>query len=159
MNKYQPDERPAEAVKALANAMADASKELDLQRHLAVDRAADALTEVAWITLSQSLGKEGLPHPTLKTMGEAFAYLARSAAIQQLLEMGAIRAAYTTVTPNYLMTQRATGEGLVRYRQTEFGKAMFQRILTRSGTNSPETIKYLKALAAQSSKPISDTPK
>lgn len=151
VNKYQPDQLPNEAIAAMVSAMLDSSKELDLQRHLSVDRAADALTEVAWIMLNEARAIGGIAHPSLTTMGEAFSCLAQNSAIEQLLELSAIRAEYTKITPDFLEEHGDSFNGVVRYQVTEFGMAILKRVATRSGSNSPETVEYLKARAANKS--------
>lgn len=86
--RYDPDGHPEEARKIVADALADALKEIDLRRNKAVQTIVQSLGYDGWLILVEASGT--LKHPSLKTMGDVLSNASRIPAIARLLDMGVI---------------------------------------------------------------------
>lgn len=69
----------------------------------------------------------------------------RAAAIQRMLELGAIRASYLTLTPEqYEGLKESTAADILAYECTEFGRAVFAESIRRMGIQSPNMMAVLE---------------
>ena len=139
VNFYDPDASPEEARSFVADAMLASLNELELRRHLAVRKAADMLDIPCWDLLGEACANKTVEHPAMRTMLHVLGNSPRAAAITRLLEMGALRTAYVQVTPE-LITQLGdkTDYSLLRYKCTEFGRAVWVEGASRLGVLTPE---------------------
>lgn len=81
----------------------------------------------------------GLSHSEMKTMRNVMGNSSRVAAISRLLELGALRTKYTTMTPESLAKDKDQPiNTLLNYEKTEFGHALFLDIGSKTGIFSPE---------------------
>lgn len=146
VNTYSPEATPGEARDAIASAMLDAFKEIDLRRNVAVQRAAELLNAPSLMVLAEAQMNAGVKHPPTKTMGQTLGNSGRVAAIDRLLEMGALCARFQPVTQE-LLDSRDTD--LLEYECTEFGQAVLRQAGVRMGFLSPEVQQLLeRAIAA-----------
>ena len=146
VNKYNPDDSPDVAQTTVATAILEASKEIELRRHLAVQRAADSLNMTAQMLLGQAQTIDGLPHPIMKNAGQILGNSTRVATIDRLLEMGALRTRFVSVTVEFLEKHGDSQDAeLFRYECTEFGRAVFEEIARRQGLGTPEVQKFLES--------------
>ncbi len=138
VNSYSPDDAVDEALNGVADALFGAYKELDLRKHLTVQKAAEMLDIPSFYLLFESGSQEGVFHPQMGTIGAAVGNAARATAISRLLEMGALRTKYLNITPE-LLTQSGDepAADLLKYECTEFGRALGNEINERLGTMSP----------------------
>ncbi len=145
VNSYEPDDNPEAAKKLVTDCIDSALKEVDLKRHLAVGRAVESLDFTSWFILVEAQDAAGVNHPVMRTMGQALGNADRSRAISRLLDLGAIKTEYRRITPE-LVTAAGDepGEGMLRYRATAFGSAIFGEIMNRMGMLSPEVLKLLE---------------
>lgn len=144
VNTYSPDDTPEAARTFVTDCMIAALNEVELRKHLAVTRAADSLGAASWWLLSESATANGVAHPPAKTMRQVLGNAPRAAAIQQLLEMGAIRSAHIAVTPEiYEEYKDRPPEDAVKYHCTEFGRALVIEVTNRMGLGSVELRTYI----------------
>lgn len=145
VNSYEPDDNPEAAKKLVTDCIVSALKEIDLKRHLAVDRAVESLDFPSWIILAEAQHAEGVTHPVMRTMAQALGSADRSRAISRLLDLGAIKAEFLRLTPEFLQsTEDKPAEGMMRYRATAFGRGIFDESVNRMGMLSPEILKLLE---------------
>lgn len=138
-NSYSPDDRPEDAKKFLSECLVAALREVDLRRHIAVSNVAESLDFPSWWLLAETQSGKPVAHPQMKTMGQALGNAARAAAIQRLLELGAIRTSYLALTPDvYERLKDSTSEEILTYQCTEFGRAIFSEGIRRMGLQTPE---------------------
>jgi hypothetical protein len=81
----------------------------------------------------------------MKTMGDLVGNGPRAAAIQRLLELGALRTTYMALTPEIYQRLKETDDSaLIVYECTEFGKAVVEEAAERLKLRSPEMIAVLE---------------
>jgi hypothetical protein len=74
----------------------------------------------------------------MKTMGQVLGNTQRVAAIQRLLDLGAIRTKFIELTPEtFEQVKGPPDAALLSYVCTEFGKALFKEGGRRMGLTSP----------------------
>ncbi len=145
VNHYAPDERPEEAKSLISDSIVAALRELDLRRHLAVGRAAESLDFPSWWLLAETQSGQAVTHPEMRTMGQALGNASRAAAISRLLDLGAIRTSYLTLTPErYAEIKDSSDTHILTYECTEFGVAVFHEGLNRMGVLSPDMMAVLE---------------
>lgn len=93
VNKYDPDKKPEEARNLVKEALICAMKEIDLQRHLSVQRAADALTVDSRKCLQKINVEDRLDIASI---------IERNNSYRQLIEIGIISASYSNLAPRLL---------------------------------------------------------
>jgi hypothetical protein len=148
VNSFSPETAPDAAKDAIAHAMMDALRETDLQRSLAVQKAADSLDHPSWWILATANGSATIPYPKMHTTGQVLANSRHASAIARLLDLGALRTTYLAVTPEVLnQIGDSPDADLLNYEITEFGKAIFREGAARIGLFSPEMQKLLAASA------------
>jgi hypothetical protein len=144
VNNYAPDENPEAARQIISNSIIAASRELDLRRHLAVRKAVESLDAASWRVLMEACNGK-IAHPKTKTMGQALANSSRVRAIERLLEMGAIRSSFLTLTPEkYESIKDSTDAELLTYECTEFGQAVIAECYHCLGLDSPAMSKLFE---------------
>lgn len=132
VNSYKPDEQPAESKQAVADAIHQALREVDLRRHLAVKAAADALDYPSFEVLAECKRAAELLHPVRKTMGDTLAAISRESAIQRLLTSGLLRAKpYLPDAKELQVFKDGPASSIVRYGITQFGTAVLFEFGTR----------------------------
>ena len=145
VNSYEPDDNPEAAKKLVTDCIVSALKEVDLKRHLAVRRAVESLDFTSWIFLVEAQDAQGVNHPVMRTMGQALGNADRSRAIARLLDLGAIKTEYRRMTPESVTNAGdEPAEGMLRYRTTAFGSAIFDEGMKRMGMLSPGVVKILE---------------
>jgi hypothetical protein len=144
-NSYSPDDRPEDAKKYLSECIVAALRELDLRRHMAVGKVAELLDFPSWWLLAETQSGKPVPHPQMKTMGQALGNASRAAAIQRLLELGAIRTSYLALTPEtYERLKASTAQDILAYECTDFGRAIFDEGIRRMGIQTPDMMAVLE---------------
>lgn len=132
VNFYKPDEEPQESKRAVAEAIHQALREVDLRRHLAVKAAADSLDYPSFEVLFECHRASELLHPIRKTMGDTLASISRESAIQRLLGSGLLRAKpYLPSAAELQAFKSGPGSSLIRYEATPFGRAVLLEFGTR----------------------------
>lgn len=140
VHNYDPDNKPEEAREKVTNVIKSAFDEINLQKHLAVKRAAESLDFNGWVLLNQAKVDGKLEHPVIHPIG-LLDWLAgrRSASIEKdfidtiprLLELGVISSQYTQVTPRQLyklVKHIVPAQELVSYKITPFGSEVIDVI-------------------------------
>jgi len=135
VNRYEPDKSPAEARNIIADALESAIKEIDLRKHLEVQKAVETLDCTCWSVLVESQREDGIAHPQMQTPSEALGNNRRVAAIARLLEFGALKTIYSPIAPDGIDAPVAQ---YFRYKSTEFGDAILRETACRLGMFSPE---------------------
>jgi hypothetical protein len=135
VHHYEPDENPEAARRYLTDVLVGSLNELQLRRHLAIRRAAEALDADGFMVLGEAQSTAGCLAPERTTMGQALTAGPRLDAISRLLELTAISAEFLKVTPEHLATPDS--QPLARYRSTPFGTALFEHVVDRMGFNDP----------------------
>jgi hypothetical protein len=150
VNRYDPDNHPDDATAQVAKVLADATAELDLTRHLAVQRATATLDYPSLSALFEAAGVGPLGHPPTGTVGQTLGATVRAPAIARLLELGAFSTAYTRVTREMLEgTTQPAAEALLRYTITPFGVAILQYAAEQMGVLAPEIRDIMARLLAE----------
>ncbi len=134
VNYYNPDEDVQQASLIIRNSIENAFKELELQRHIAVRKAAGALDAHCWMVLAEAVNSSSIN----LGVDSIAVCLTRGLAITRLLEIGSLRTRYFQVTPDNInkIKNMKPAEAL-NYEVTEFGKAIFQDSANQMGILSP----------------------
>jgi len=149
INRYAPDDTPDQARSQVSDAIIAAIQELDLRRHMAVQKAVESLDFPSWWLLMKS--KDGIAHPEMRTVGQLVGNLERTNAIKRLLELGAIMTSYLKMTPELLnKIGDSTDVPLLKYQCTAFGEAIVREGADRIGLFSPEIRTLLEKKFAES---------
>lgn len=139
VNLYDPDVNPDNARAKVAECVLTALRELDLRKHLDVSKAADSIDHPSWWLLTECNLNDEVAHPQQRTMGQVLGNAARAAAIARLLEIGAIRTRYLSLTPELLAAaDELSTMDMMKYECTEFGRAVFREVAGRLGLERPE---------------------
>lgn len=93
VNKYDPDHSPSQARQTVREAVAEAIKEIDVRKSLAVDRAASSMDEHTIIVLVAARDA-GFQHPAATTMSAVLSSLSDLQALSRVLDAGLVRATY-----------------------------------------------------------------
>lgn len=145
VNDYTPDEKPEEAISQISKSIIAALSELELRRNLAVARAAESMDFPSWWLLSETQISERIVHPETRTMGQALGNASRVAAIRHLLDLGALRTSYLSLTPEkYEAVKDSTDVPILTYECTEFGEAILLEAAHRMGMSSPDMMDVLE---------------
>ena len=145
VNNYAPDEQPEEAKSLITESIVGALRELELHRHLAAAKAAESLDYPSWWLLAETRSVKGIEHPEAKTMRQLLGNASRAAAISRLLELGAIRTSYLSMTPEkFAELKDSPDTPFLTYECTEFGAAVFQECARQMGVLSPDMIATLE---------------
>lgn len=134
VNSYDPDGDPGSARKQVAEAIVEATRRVDLKRHLAVRAAVQSLDALAWTVLSQACEKGRVRHFETRNVAQALSNTPRNAAIVRLLELGALETDCGTPIREVVRGEAAVDPKLgddrfFAYRPTPFGKAVHQYFL------------------------------
>lgn len=144
LNSYSPESSPEEAEALVVSAAKNALAEIDLRKSLAIQQAADTLDNPSWMLLAEVQNGNQIPHPEVRTMRQILGNSSRVDSIQRLLDVGAIRAAYLTVTPDVFESLREQPGNLLSYECTPFGSALFLEGVRRIGLENPAMVKVLE---------------
>lgn len=143
VNYYDPDKKPEEAINVIKEALNSALKEIDLQKHFSVQRAADSLTVDS---------RKCLQKFEIDNKSEIVSLVERKNSFRQLLELGIISASYSDLAPFLLAKdgkvkseyrgkrnplfgsgiQTKDGKTYFDYKITPFGFAVFDEVIARS---------------------------
>ena len=139
VNRYDvnPDSNPEEARSSLQLALADALKELDLSKSMAVQIAMRKLDQTSYNLLIGALVTGSVAHPEGRSMRQALASVDALRALSLLLELGLLQPEYPDIYE--LAKQIGTPAGdqpaslPVTYKLTEIGKAVIMGIQLQHG--------------------------
>jgi hypothetical protein len=154
VNSYDPDGDPEQAKSQIVDSILSALTEVELKRHLTVQRAAESLDFPSWsaLALAAARAKAGITHPIQRTMGQIVGSFSQTRAISRLLEIGALRTQYQKVTPELFSdAQDEQADALLHYKCTEFGVALFDYAVEQLGLLEPNMIKYFEEKIADGS--------
>lgn len=152
VNNYAPDEQPDAAKSLIRKSIVGALRELDLRRNLAVARAAESLDFPSWWLLLEIKSSERIAHPEMRTMGQVVGNTSRAAAIRHLLDLGAIRTSFLSLTPeSFEDLKDSTDVPILTYECTEFGGAVLEECAHRMGMSSPDMRAVLEKLYRETS--------
>lgn len=136
IHQYDPENSPEFAKQQIADIIVAAIKEIDLRKHLAVQRAVESLDFQSWNILVQTRGI--IKHPVVRTFGEALGNITSIQAISRMLDLGIIRTEFLEVTPtNIDQIYNAPVEELMTYRITPFGQAVYEAMTERYNSLKP----------------------
>ena len=144
VNRYDPSDIQA-ARRTIGEAIVDAFNDIDLTKHRAVEKAADALDWEAFTVLARSSTPDGFPHPALGTMRQILANVQKYGALERLLSLGAVEVEYPRITLAQVK-QTPDAELKVLYRATPFGQAVMTVVATRMGGDDPQLIQHAAVL-------------
>ena len=144
LNRHAPDEAPDEARRCIVSKVMDSVRELDLKKNMAIQLAADSLDNSSWMVLAEVQPGNKLQHPAGRTVREILGGAGRVAAIQRLLDIGAIRASYLVVTPESYEALKDEPGNLLSYECTIFGSRLLDEGIRRMGIENPETKAFLE---------------
>ena len=160
INKYDPDGNPQNARKQVTETILSVLREVELQKHMAVTRAAAVLDFPCWSVITSTTRGDPIQAPVVRTMRQALALASTTNAISRLLDLGILTTEYTRVTPQKLAEMKDDpSEKMVYYRLTSFGKAVLDSIGDKIGFGSPEIQELMRQLDAEQSAKISDKKK
>lgn len=138
INRYAPEDAPDDARERITNCVVNSLKELDLKMNLTIQRAADTLDNPSWMLLAEAQAGKNIAHPETNTMRQILGNASRLASIQRLLDIGAIKASYLTVTPDLYEKLKNTTGNVLSYECTAFGSVLFDEGIHRMGLMNPE---------------------
>ena len=146
VNIYDPDGNPEEAKELIVKAILSAFREIDLKKHLTVQRLAESLDYPSWWLLVVAHTQGVVSHPVQRTMGQILGTFSQSHAISTLLQIGALKTRYQQITPSVVAekAQSDNAEIFMRYECTALGAALFDFAMKELGILQPEMIEYLK---------------
>lgn len=154
VNYYNPDNDPGAAQKLVSEIIIEALNEIELNKNLAVKKAAESLDFVSWMVLSEAAAGNSIDPPVTRTMGQVLANVARQSAISRLLDMGTLTTSYLTMTPEIIKAQAdTTAHTILKYRITPFGEAVIKHSAEKMGMNSPEMRIVFEKLLDNGDKP------
>lgn len=137
VSHYSPDTSPEEAQRLVAERIYSALQAVDLQRHLAVQRAADALDFDSWMVLCEAYNGT-LTHPE-----ERFGKYDETLAIYRMLDLGALMS--DPIREG--VVQHSGGEFLLeeppsmRYALTNFGDVLLREATKRARSQPKRVIR------------------
>lgn len=141
VNYYNPKEIE-ESLTRLEIALTNALKEIDIQKHLAVERASSQLDFYSWFLLMYCLNYKSFTHPAHRTAGEFLSGSRQNASIIRLLEMGLLQTRFKkTVPENEELMNNKKAEEMVEYVLTPFGYAVAQKTVNKFRYTEAEIIK------------------
>jgi hypothetical protein len=129
----------------------DALRSIDSARSQAVRRTCESLDFESWDVLYDIAAEGEVTHPSrddvTKRLG-LWRATARIAAIQRLLELGAIETQYQRITPQHVGGySELPKQALFQYRMTPFGHALLNTVLKRIDFFRPEIDEAFNKLA------------
>lgn len=139
VNRYEanPDDNPEQARESVRAALADALRELDLSKSMAVQMSMQRLDQTSFNLLISAVGIGSISHPEQRTRGQILASADTLQSLRILLELGLVRPKYPDL---YSMAQNIGEPELaepgplpVIYAPTELGKAVMVEIALRNG--------------------------
>jgi len=146
VNDYAPDETPDKARTLVSDCIIAALSELNLQRNLAVGKAIESLDSASWMLLMEAVvADKGIDHPRLKTPRQVLGNAARVAAIQRLLELGAIKTSFVKITSDNYEQLKDSDTQLLTYECTEFGRAVCAEGAHRMGLDVADILARIEA--------------
>ncbi len=123
IHNYDPDSKPKEAREKVTNVIESAFDEINLQKHLAVKRAAESLDFNGWHLLNTAKVDGKLEHPIIHPLSLRDLLTGRRDApikkdfintIPRLLELGVISNQYTELTPAAIVQNHGTQRTIPR---------------------------------------------
>lgn len=144
LNRYAPDEAPEIARERITKSAINSLNELDLKKILAIQQAADTLDNPSWMLLIEAHAAKNISHPEGRTMGQILGTASRVASIQRLLDIGAIKASYLTVTPEVYEELKTATANFLTYECTAFGSELFNEGVRRIGLDNPTLLEFLE---------------
>lgn len=145
VNPYDPERDPDAAKELVAETIMASLRELELRRHLAVREAASMVGLPAWSILGESRLGEGVAHPKGTKLADTFVFLSRTEAIQRLLDLRAVSMEFVPIGAQTAEEFEKVGDvDFVRYRATEFGKAILDYGFERITTINPQIVTLLR---------------
>lgn len=137
VHRYEPENDPEAATEQVYHVLKTCLDEIDLQKSLAVRRAADSLDFNSWLVLNKTIVEKQMKHPWTPNKGDKLSKTDRITAIYRLLDLGILGTEYTSLTLN-LRTLRTqpSGKEIIEYQITSFGKAVCKHVLDRLGAQS-----------------------
>lgn len=139
VNQYEahPDDNPEKARESVRFALADALREFDLSKSMAVQIAMQRLDQASYNLLLNAIGKGGVIHPHWQNIGQAVASADTLRALTILLELRLLTPEYPDI---YDLVQKLgepelekSGPLAVTYKSTELGKAVMENIALQYG--------------------------
>jgi len=144
VNTYEPDKDVRAARDRVSAAAAEAFKEIDLRKLLAVKKGAAGVDAVAFGVLAAAATSDGMSHPETRTMGQILGNVQRYSALERLIEAGAIEAVYPRVTRSDF--ERTPDMKLdIRYHATAYGRAVLEYIARHVGADDPAMLKAVES--------------
>ena len=146
VNTYDPDGNPENAKRAVADAISSALKEVNLKKHLTVQRTAETLDYPSWWSLMVAHAEGKVSHPVQKTMGQILGAFSQAGAIAHLLEIGALKTRYQQITPEILeeKSQSDNPAILMQYECTALGAAICDFAIDKLGIFQPDIARYFE---------------
>lgn len=142
VHSYNPDGDPAGARELVRSLIRDALATVDSVRSRTVERIVESLDFECFDVLFATEDDGGATHPSRNDILKGMAIWqasARIAAIQRLLELGALSADFQRITAKHIGgNSELPKEDLVRYRRTPLGDSVLRLVLDRLDYFSPE---------------------
>lgn len=145
VNSYDPDSNPEKAKKVVSDAIMATLSEIDLKKHLTVQRFAETLDYPSWWTLV-TVGNNGIIHPKQDSISDIVGSSSQVRAINRLLEIGAIKSKFQKMTPEILANNADSKDSglFIRYEITELGRAIVEYTANEFGILDFEMIEYFE---------------
>ena len=146
VNWYDPDQDPEKAKDLVCDAILSSLNEVDLKRHLTVERFSASLDYDSWWTLCLAQQEEGIAPTNSRSISGIVGSFSHSRSILRLLEIGALKTEYKKLSPEAIdkCAEKDDPGLLMRYECTELGVALFNYAMDKLEFFDPEMIKYLE---------------
>ncbi len=125
VHAYEAENREASRV-LIRDLIIDALGSVDLRKSLAIERGVQSLDVSMYLLLQESL--QDVPHPHIKTFGDALASVERIAAINRLLSAEMFQATFKPLTAEMFNEPVANW---ITYRSTSYGRTVFAEARNR----------------------------
>ena len=150
VHTYNPEQQ-SEAREYVTELIIDALRSIEVAKSQAVQHTCETLDFESWDILYEIAARGNLSHPSRKDVIEGMGIWragARIAAIQRLLELGAIETDYQQITLRHIGgDSELPKQDLFHYRMTPFGNALLQITLKRINIFRPEIEEALNKLS------------
>jgi hypothetical protein len=148
VHHYSPDDDPSTARDFVADTISASLSALQSRRRASLKAAAEQLTLPAAFVLLEAINTDAIKHPVIRNLGQLIGSMERSEAISHLLQIGAIKAVMTRLTPEVLKEKANESSDLLTYVPTPLGRALLEVLADEMGAFQPEMREYIDAILA-----------
>lgn len=129
VHRYDPENKK-QAIEVVTNLIMSSLKSIDDRKHIAVEKAVQALDVTMYFLLQESL--VDIQHPGMQTMKDVLSNIERLAAINRMLSSGLFKAKFKELTPD---TFDMPFNEVISYVSTPFGRSVLAKAREKNNFN------------------------